>query len=132
MLMNFDEPDSNTTCTRRGRSNTPLQALNLLNDPVFFEAAQALATRVLEEAPGGVTQRLDYAFQLVLARPPTEGERQRLAGYFEQQKQLLAKDPKAAENVQPFHPQGVDPLDAAAWVGVSRVLLNLDEFITRE
>ena len=136
MLMNFDEPDSNTTCTRRGRSNTPLQALNLLNDPVFFEAAQALATRVLEEMPGGITERLDYAFKLVVARPPTEGERQRLTDYFEQQKQLLAqdlaKDPKAAENMQPFHPQGVDPLDAAAWVGVSRVLLNLDEFITRE
>jgi len=132
MLMNFDEPDSNTTCTRRGRSNTPLQALNLLNDPVFFEAAQALATRVLEEMPGGITQRLDYAFKLVVARPPTEGERQRLTDYFEQQKQLLGTDPKAAENVQPFHPHGVDPLDAAAWVGVSRVLLNLDEFITRE
>ena len=132
MLMNFDEPDSNTTCTRRGRSNTPLQALNLLNDPVFFEAAQALATRVLEEMPGGLTQRLDYAFELVLARPPSEGERQRLTDYYEQQKQLLAKDPKAPENMQPFHPQGVDPLDAAAWVGVTRVLLNLDEFITRE
>jgi hypothetical protein len=52
--------------------------------------------------------------------------------YYEQQKQLLAKDPKAPENMQPFHPQGVDALDAAAWVGVSRVLLNLDEFITRE
>jgi Protein of unknown function (DUF1553) len=132
MLMNFDEPDSNTTCTRRGRSNTPLQALNLLNDPVFFEAAQALATRVLEEMPGGITQRLDYAFELVLARPPSEHERQRLTDYYEQQKQLLAKDPKASEGMQPFHPQGVDPLDAAAWVGVSRVLLNLDEFITRE
>ena len=132
MLMNFDEPDSNTTCTRRGRSNTPLQALNLLNDPVFFEAAQALATRVLEEMPGGMTERLDYAFKLVLARPPSEHERQRLTDYFEQQKQLLAKDPKAPDGMQPFHPQGMDALDAAAWVGVSRVLLNLDEFITRE
>ncbi len=132
MLMNFDEPDSNTTCTRRGRSNTPLQALNLLNDPVFFEAAQALATRVLEEMPGGMNERLNYAFQLAVARPPTEHERQRLTEYFDQQKQLLAKDAKAAENMQPFRPQGIDPLDAAAWVGVSRVLLNLDEFITRE
>jgi hypothetical protein len=132
MLMNFDEPDSNTTCTRRGRSNTPLQALNLLNDPVFFEAAQALATRVLEEMPGSLPQRMDYAFELVLGRRPSTPERQRLMEYFEQQKQLLAKDPKAPENMQPFHPQGVDALDAAAWVGVSRVLLNLDEFITRE
>jgi hypothetical protein len=132
MLMNFDEPDSNTTCTRRGRSNTPLQALNLLNDPVFFEAAQALATRVLEEMSGGLPQRMDYAFELVLSRQPSAQERKRLIEYYEQQKQLLAKDPKAPENMQPFHPQGVDPLDAAAWVGVSRVLLNLDEFITRE
>jgi hypothetical protein len=132
MLMNFDEPDSNTTCTRRGRSNTPLQALNLLNDPVFFEAAQALATRVLEETSGGLPERMDYAFELVLARPPSAHERARLMEYFEQQKQLLAKDKKAPENMQPFRPQGVDPLDAAAWVGVSRVLLNLDEFITRE
>jgi hypothetical protein len=132
MLMNFDEPDSNTTCTRRGRSNTPLQALNLLNDPVFFEAAQALATRVLEEMPGGLPQRMDYAFELVLARQPSAHERERLMEYFEQQKRLLAKDPKAAESMQPFHPQGMDALDAAAWVGVSRVLLNLDEFITRE
>ncbi len=132
MLMNFDEPDSNTTCTRRSRSNTPLQALNLLNDPVFFEAAQALATRVLEEMPANVPQRIDYAFQLCLSREPTARERQRLIEYYEQQKQLLAKDPKATESMQPFRPEGVEPLDAAAWVGVSRVLLNLDEFITRE
>jgi hypothetical protein len=132
MLMNFDEPDSNTSCTRRGRSNTPLQALNLLNDPVFFEAAQALATRVLEEVPGGVPQRIDYAFELCLSRKPSAGERERLIEYYERQKQVFSKDPKASENMQPFRPQGVDPLDAAAWVGVSRVLLNLDEFITRE
>ena len=104
-----------------------------MNDPVFFEAAQALATRVLEEMlPVDLPERLDYAFQLVLARRPSERERQRLIEYYEQQKQLLAKDPKAPESMQPFHPQGVAPLDAAAWVGVSRVLLNLDEFVTRE
>ena len=132
MLMNFDEPDSNTTCTRRGRSNTPLQALNLLNDPVFFEAAQALAARVLEDMPGGMPQRMDYAFELVLARKPSAHERERLMEYYEQQKQLLAKDPKALEGMQPVRPDGVEALDAAAWVGVSRVLFNLDEFITRE
>jgi hypothetical protein len=135
MLMNFDEPDSNTTCTRRSRSNTPLQALNLLNDPVFFEAAQALATRVLEEKPGGPEQqeqRIDYAFELCVSRKPSASETRRIMEYYAQQKQLLEKDPKASESMQPFRPQGVDALDAAAWVGVSRVLLNLDEFITRE
>jgi hypothetical protein len=133
--MNFDEPDSNTTCTRRRRSNTPLQALNLLNDPVFFEAAQALATRVLEEKPGGPEQqeqRIDYAFELCVSRKPSASETRRIMQYYAQQKQLLEKDPKASESMQPFRPQGVDALDAAAWVGVSRVLLNLDEFITRE
>ena len=132
MLMNFDEPDSNTTCTRRNRSNTPLQALNLLNDPVFMEAAQALTTRVLEETAGGLPQRIDYAFELCLSRRPHARERERLIEYYEQQKQLLAKNPKAAEGMQPFRPEGVEAPDAAAWVGVSRVLLNLDEFITRE
>ena len=132
MLMNFDEPDSNTTCTRRSRSNTPLQALNLLNDPVFFEAAQALATRVVKEMPAAVEQRVDYAFELCLGRKPTPRERTRIIGYYEQQKKLLENDPKSPAGMQPFRPEGVDPLDAAAWVGVSRVLLNLDEFITRE
>jgi hypothetical protein len=132
MLMNFDEPDSNTTCTRRSRSNTPLQALNLLNDPVFFEAAQALTARVLRETPADLPRRLDYAFELCLARPPAAHERARLIDYYEQQKKLLEKDPKAAESMQPFRPEGADAVDAAAWLGVSRVLFNLDEFITRE
>ena len=61
--MTFDAPDSLLACSRRERSTTPLQALNLLNDPVFFEAAQGLAARVLREAPGNLSSRIDYAFQ---------------------------------------------------------------------
>jgi hypothetical protein len=132
MLANFDEPDSNTSCTRRRRSNTPLQALNLLNDPVFFEASQALAARVLTDFTGDTAARLDAAFEICLGRKPHPTERTRLLKYFEQQKDVLKKEPAAIAKLQPLHIEGVDPLDAAAWVGVSRVLLNLDEFITRE
>ena len=74
-LVNFDAPDSRLSCTRRRRSNTPLQALNLLNDPVFFEAAQALAERTLREAPADFQNRLAYAFELALARKPNARER---------------------------------------------------------
>jgi hypothetical protein len=101
MLMNFDAPDSNVACSRRSRSNTPLQALNLMNDPVFFEAAQAFASRIQEQAPG---QRIDYAFQSVLARAPSARERERLAKFVDEQ----------------------------GWVAAARVLMNLDEFIVRE
>ncbi len=105
-LMNFDEPDSTVTCSRRRTSNTSLQALNLLNDPVFFEAAQALAERTQREAPGGINEKLEYAFEVCVGRKPAAREREKLAKYVEQ--------------------QGGD------LVGLSRVLLNLDEFITRE
>jgi len=101
-LSNFDEPDSNVACTRRRRSNTPLQALNLLNDPVFYEAAQALAARIQKE---GGSDPLGYAFELCVARKPSETERARIIQYRE---------------------HGGD------WLGVSRILLNLDELITRE
>jgi hypothetical protein len=105
-LTNFDEPDSDISCTRRRASDTALQSLNLLNDPVFFEAAGALAWRVQQEAPGSsFDDRLNYAFELCLARKPTASEKDRLSTYFHQQQD---------------------------WTGVSRVLLNLDEFVTRE
>jgi mono/diheme cytochrome c family protein len=132
MLMTFDAPDSNVACTRRSRSNTSLQALNLLNDPVFVEAAQALAYRLLNERSGSAADRIDYAFRLCIGRSPNEREKQRLSSYFDQQIGILRKDPSAAASLLTLKPDGVDAVEAAAWVGVSRVLLNLDEFITRE
>jgi hypothetical protein len=116
MLMNFDSPDSNVACTRRSRSNTPLQSLNLLNDEVFFEAAQALAWRIEREAPAPLGERLAYAFLLAIGRQPAESERSRLAQYHDEQARIFAKE---SSTLSP-------------WLGVARVLLNLDEFITRE
>jgi hypothetical protein len=115
-LVNFDEPDSTLSCTRRSVSDTALQSLDLLNDPVFFEAAQALANRIDTEAKGDFKDRLSFAYLLSVNRPPTEKETARLASYFDTQSGIRQKDPNAI----------------APWVGVSRILLNLDEFITRE
>jgi hypothetical protein len=115
-LVNFDEPDSTLACTRRRLSNTALQSLDLLNDPVFFEAAQALAHRIETEATGDLTARLTYAYRLCLDRAPTPKETARMAAYYDTQSGIQAKDPRS-----------ISP-----WVGVSRILLNLDEFMTRE
>jgi hypothetical protein len=124
MLMNFDTPDSNVACSRRRRSNSPLQALNLLNDPVFFEAAQAFAMRLARESKPD--ERLDYAFELALSRKPTARERERMQKFLDQQATELSAHQEQARLLLPLAP------DSAAWVSAARVLLNLDEFITRE
>ena len=110
-LMNFDAPDSLQSCTRRDRSTTPLQALNLLNDPVFVEAAQGLAARVLRESSGNLADRLDYAYKVCLARPPRPAEIERLSKYYFQQKQMLAEDPGVEESL--FPAQGVEGVTPA-------------------
>ncbi|MGH7171228.1 MAG: PSD1 and planctomycete cytochrome C domain-containing protein [Gemmataceae bacterium] len=107
----FDAPEALSTCTRRNRSNTPLQALTLLNDQGFYEFAQSLANRILRESNSEDGERIGYAFHLCLGRHPSERERQAL-------ERLLHRE------------RGAKPLDA--WTSVARVLLNLDEFITRE
>ncbi|MFO1482617.1 MAG: PSD1 and planctomycete cytochrome C domain-containing protein [Verrucomicrobiaceae bacterium] len=127
-FVTFDLPDTSRSCTRRERSNTPLQALNLLNDPVFLECAQALAARVMREASADDGARLDHAFALVLARQPTSEERERLLAYFSQQRELLAGDEASARELTQDSPHGTDP----AWIALCSVLLNLDEFINRE
>ena len=132
-LQNFDAPEASTAACRRERSNTPLQSLNLLNDPVFFEAAQGLAMRILQEAPGrDFADRLAYAYQLCLSRKPKTWEQESMSGYYTQQGQMLDNDAAAVASLFPAVLEGVDRQELAAWVGVSRILLNLDEFITRE
>ncbi len=128
----FDLPDPGRTCSRRERSDTPLQSLTLLNDPVFFEAAQALAARVLTEKEGSPSERIDHAFRLCLAREPESAERDRLASYLHHQNEILEQEPDAPAAMLPFDLEGIDRKQGAAWVALSSVLLNLDEFITRE
>ena len=111
-LVVFDAPDATRACTRRMRSNTPLQALTLLNDRSSIEFAEALAARVLRDGPADDSGRLASAFRLALTRTPTERELGRLIA--------LLDDARSA-----------DP-GPGAWITVARVLLNLDEFITRE
>jgi mono/diheme cytochrome c family protein len=112
-MMVFDAPNGNVSCTRRLRSNTPLQALTLANDVQYVECAQALANRILTEGSADISKRGKLAFQLCLAREPSQLEMQRLAALIDQQ-------------VAAFNDE------RAAWTAICRVLLNLDEFITRE
>jgi hypothetical protein len=111
LLTTFDAADAQVACTRRNRSNTPLQALHLANDPVFIEFSNALGRRIEKEGPSDDAGRIDYAFRLCFAREPSSTERERLLAYVEAKRKA---DPKTA------------------WNAVARVLMNLDEFITRE
>jgi hypothetical protein len=131
-LVTFDFPDSTRSCTRRERSTSPLQALNLLNDPVFVEAAQAFAVRIWNESPADDTSRLNHAFLLTLSRPPQPEETQRLLKYLGRQQSLFESEGTSASEL--FQNTGFDGVTAerAAWVALASVLLNLDEFITRD
>jgi hypothetical protein len=129
-LQNFDIPDTTVTSCRREVSNSPLQALNLLNDPVFMEAAKTLAYRILKSENDSFNKRLDYAFKLSLGRTPEAVERQRLKRYIDEQAAIMTEGEVA--QLFPVSIEGVGRNRAAAWVGVSSILLNLDEFITRE
>ena len=133
-LMTFDTPDANTACTRRVRSNTPLQALTLANDRVFVEAAQALAARVLREAPSAAdAERVRYAFRLCFAREPSAKEAARLGQLLDlQRRQFTAAGADAVTVAPADRPAEAAPSEAAAWTALARVLLNLDEFVTRE
>jgi mono/diheme cytochrome c family protein len=133
-LMAFNAPESNTTCTRRPRANTPLQSLMLLNDETFIETAQALAVRVLREAASlDDAHRIEYAVRLCLGRKPTSAELPILLD-------LLSRDQREAAGADQQRrfasattlPDGVTPSMLLAWTTVARTILNLDEFITRE
>lgn len=129
----FDAPDAVTTCTRRYRSNTPLQALTLLNDPSFVESAQALARRILQYASTDDRQRLRLAFRLCLNRDPDSAELQRLSHFLgERVREFLGDSVRANQAAGSVVLKEGPPHRLAAWTAVSRALLNLDEFLTRE
>ena len=131
MLTTFDAPDATDACVKRDRSNTPLQALTLMNDPVFLEAARALALRALRESRDAA--RLDHLFQLCLARAPMPDERQRLQSFAsEQRARVRTAGPEALKVLGSETLAPADQEDAAVLVALARVLLNLDEFINRE
>ncbi|MFO0904349.1 MAG: PSD1 and planctomycete cytochrome C domain-containing protein [Pirellulales bacterium] len=127
-FVTFDLPDLSRSCTRRERSNTPLQALQLLNDPVFLDAARALARRVHREAAVDDDARLEHAVRLTLCRAATHAERRRLSDYLVEQRRLFAEDAAAAAALT--EQDAANP--EAAWVALASVLLNLDEFLQRE
>jgi hypothetical protein len=133
MLMTFDAPDSNVTCTRRDRSNTPLQALTLLNDPVFHECAQALGRRMMNASQGDTAARLKFGFEACVGRPPTDRERASLSQLFVEFRGLADADHDAAAKIVGLpKPTDSELPDTAAAVALARVLLNLDEFVTRD
>jgi hypothetical protein len=111
LLTTFDASDAQTACTKRNRSNTPLQALHLANDPVFVEFATALGKRIESEGPSDDAGKIAFAFRVCFSREPTSAEAARVLAYYDAKRKA---DPKTA------------------WAAVARVLMNLDEFITRE
>ena len=133
-FISFDAPTRNTCTVRRQRSNTPLQALTLLNDPVYVEVAHALARRILKEKPSAtVAERIRHGFELCLARAPKEAELQTLIRLYEEQLRASKANLAEAEKlVRGFpKPAGVDAAELAAWFSIASALLNLDETITK-
>ncbi len=134
-MTTFDAPNREVCTVRRGQTNTPLQALVTLNDPVYVEAAQALARRTVQHGGATPQSRVAYAFRLCLIRPPTEAECNRLVVVYEQARDRFARQPVAAQQfaTQPLGPlpAGMDAVEAAAWTTVANVLLNLDEMFLK-
>ena len=139
ILQAFDAPNGDASCVRRARSNTPLQALATLNEPVFVESARALALWTLHDGGQTDSDRLSYAFRRCVARPPTAQERDVMLTFLQKQEQRLSAGWLSARDLTGFAvanksplPPNVTPNQWAAWTAVSRVLLNLDETVTKE
>jgi len=135
-LVVFDAPTANNVCTRRNRSNTPLQALTLLNDTVFVEASQALAKRILTQGSNDERERIRSLFRLCLSRNPDLEETAKLTAFLNAQRERFKSAQvevlKIASEDFSKGPDGMDGNELAAWVALSRAVLNLDETVTKE
>jgi hypothetical protein len=134
-LLAFDASTREECVVQRPRSNTPLQALVLLNDPTYVEAARVLAARLIAEAGSDPSARLDRAFRLALARPPRPAESEILLQLVAKHEKQYRERPAAARALLGIGETpasgSVDLIDLAAWTSVTRALLNLHETITR-
>jgi len=136
-LMAFDAPSREKCTAQRPRSNTPLQALVLLNDPIYVEAARRFATRIVAEGGTSVEERLRFAYHTALGREPRPSEQQVLSALYEQQFVDYKQNKKNARELltvgqAPLNlPQGCAVSELAAWTSVARAILNLHETITR-
>jgi hypothetical protein len=134
-LTTFDAPSREVCTIRRVRTNTPLQALVTLNDPVFVEAAQGLARRIVTEGGETVESRLSYGFRLCVARPPQSAELARLTKLYRELLEAYRDDQQAAAQMasQPLGPPqlAIEMSELAAWTVISNVLLNLDELLAK-
>lgn len=133
-LMVFDSPDGMASTSRRNRSTTPLQALTLLNDEAFHEFAQGLAHRVLTEPLlSSDALRVEYVFRVCLTRTPEPIEKERLERLLASQLDNYRAHPQEATDLLTLPlPEGTKGEETAAWTMLASVVLNLDEFITRE
>lgn len=139
VLQTFDAPNGDFSCVRRLRSNTPLQALVSLNETTFMECAQTLARLVLSEGGRSDPERIDFAFRRTLARPPSREEREELLALLVKERSHIAEgwvnanELATGRNELPANlPRDTTPTQIAAYTVVARVLLNLDETITKE
>ncbi len=134
-MMAFDAPSRETCTARRARTNTPLQALVLMNDEQYVEAARKLAERVLASGSSSVEERLTLAFRLVLARSPKAPELKALGRLLEQELATYQADSSAAEKLitvgESTRRSELSAAELAAWTAVASVLLNLDETVTK-
>ena len=134
-LLAFDAPSREECTARRTRSNTPLQALVLLNDPIYVEAARALAEQTLRQGGGSIASRMEWAYRRVLSRKPRPEESTVLTALLERHRSDYKGDPAAAKALlhtgERAVPADLDAVELAAWTSAARVILNLHETITR-
>jgi hypothetical protein len=134
-MATFDAPSREICTVRRVRTNTPLQAFVTLNDPVYVEAAQALARRIVREGGATSEERARFGLRLCLARPPQSEQVQRVLALYETEREHYRKDAKAAREMatDPLGPllTGMDSAELAAWTVVANILLNLDGVLTK-
>jgi hypothetical protein len=136
VFTNFDVPNGDSSCVRRVRSNTPLQALTTLNEEVFMDCARGLAVRALRDGGKTDQERVAFAFRCCTSRPPAADEVGELVKLLGSERGRIAKGELNADEVagdgKDKLPTGISAAEAAAYTVVARVLLNLDETITKE